>query len=79
MLVANLRGQMLGNSILGLRFFWPVEMQYRERENLNINVEWLKFPLIREDTGCLYDEEVEHKYVLILTILAIYFSILAIN
>lgn len=60
--MANLRGLKLGKSSLGLRFYWPVEMQYGERERLNKLVETRMRQLKRRASGCSYDLAIEEKY-----------------
>ena len=67
-LVANMKGLMLGNSKVGLQFYWPVEMQYNERIRLNIEVESRMSKLNRKDNGCFYDRAIEDMYVVIFTI-----------
>lgn len=69
-LVVKLRGTRLGRSNLGLRFHWPVEMQYCERARLNKVVETQMRQAHSYANGCFYDKEIEDKYVLIFSIVA---------
>ena len=60
-LVATLRGLRLENSNLGLRFYWPVELKFRECGCLNKMVEAQMQELHRKANGCYYDKEIENK------------------
>lgn len=64
-LMVNMRGLKMGGSDLGLRLYWPVELQYCERARLNYLVKTQIHQLNREYKECFYDNGIEIKYVLI--------------
>ena len=59
--MVHLRGLKLGKSNLGLRLYWPVEMQNGERKRLNKIVETQLHQLRRKGLGCFYDKSIEDK------------------
>ena len=67
-LMVNMRGLKIGNSNLGLTFYWPVEMQHCGRLRLNNLVEKQRRQLHIDSEGCFYDIAIENKLVLIFTI-----------
>ena len=68
--MVHLTGLKIGESKLGLRLYWPVEMQDSERERLNKIVQTQLHVLQRKSIGCFYDKSIEYKYVAIVKTLA---------
>ena len=68
--MVHLTGLKIGESKLGLRLYWPVEMQKGDRKHLDRIVETQLHELQRESIGCYYDKSIANKYVTIVKTLA---------